>query len=78
MTALAAEVFGLKDRGVVRAGAFADLLVFDLARVREASTYENPHQLAEGLDTIVVNGRVARDRGTFTGSLSGRVLRLER
>ncbi len=78
MTALAAEVFGLKDRGVVRPGAFADLLVFDLARVREASTYENPHQLAEGLDTIVVNGRVARDRGTFTGSLSGRVLRLER
>jgi len=78
MTALAAEVFGLKDRGVVRPGAFADLLVFDLARVREASTYENPHQLAEGLDTVVVNGRLARDRGTFTGSLPGRVLRLER
>lgn len=78
MTALAAEVFGLKDRGVVRPGAFADLLVFDLARVREASTYEDPHQLAEGLDTIVVNGRLTRDRGRFTDALAGRVLRLER
>ncbi len=78
MTALAADVFGLKDRGVVRPGAYADLLVFDLAQVREASTYEQPHQLAEGLDTIVVNGRVARDRGRFNGALAGRVLRLER
>lgn len=78
MTALAAEVFGIRDRGVVRQGAFADVLVFDPARVRERSTYEDPHQLADGLDTIVVNGRVARDRGRFTGALAGRVLRLER
>jgi N-acyl-D-amino-acid deacylase len=78
MTALAAEVFGIKDRGVVRPGAFADLLVFDLAQVKETATYENPHQLADGFDTIVVNGKVARDRGRFTGSLTGRVLRLER
>ncbi len=78
MTALAAEVFGIKDRGVVRPGAFADLLVFDLAQVRELSTYEDPHQLAVGLETIVVNGRLARQAGRFTGSLTGRVLRLER
>ncbi|MGE0123464.1 MAG: amidohydrolase family protein [Vicinamibacterales bacterium] len=78
MTALAAEVFGIKDRGVVRPGAFADLLVFDLAAVRETATYENPHQLAEGFDTIVVNGRVARRNGTFGDGLAGRVLRLER
>lgn len=78
MTALAAEVFGIRDRGVVRAGAFADLLVFDLAAVKERSTYEDPHQLAEGLDTIVVNGRLARDRGRFTGALAGRVLRFDR
>ncbi len=78
MTALAAEVFGIKDRGVVTPGAFADLVVFDLARVREVSTYEDPHRIAEGLDTIVVNGRVARDGGRFTGTLAGRVLRLDR
>lgn len=78
MTALAAEVFGLKDRGVVRPGAFADLLVFDLARVKETATYESPHQIAEGFDTIIVNGTLARDGGRFTGRLAGRVLRLER
>ena len=78
MTALAAEVFGLKDRGVIRPGAFADLLVFDLAAVKETATYEHPHQLAEGFGTIVVNGRVVRDRGRFTNALPGRVLRLER
>ncbi|MBP7778909.1 MAG: amidohydrolase family protein [Acidobacteria bacterium] len=78
MTALAAEVFGMKDRGVVRPGAFADLLVFDLTLVKEVATYEDPHQLAEGLDTIIVNGKIARDRGRFTGALAGRVLRLER
>ncbi len=78
MTALAAEVFGIKDRGVVRPGAFADLLVFDLAAVRETATYENPHQNAAGFDTIVVNGTLTRDRGRFTGALAGQVLRLER
>lgn len=78
MTALAAETFGLKDRGVVKAGAFADLVVFDLSRVHETATYEQPHQLAEGFDTIVVNGRVVRQRNAFTGVVPGRVLRLER
>ena len=78
MTALAAEVFGLKDRGLIREGAYADLLVFDLARVSETATYENPHQIAEGIETTVVNGRIVRARNTFTDTLPGRVLRLER
>ncbi len=78
MTALAAEVFGLKDRGVIREGAFADVLVFDLAKVKETATYENPHQIAEGFETIVVNGTVARTRNQFAELLAGRVLRLER
>jgi N-acyl-D-aspartate/D-glutamate deacylase len=78
MTALSAEVFGIKDRGVVRPGAFADLVAFDLAAVSEAATYEQPHQLARGLDTIVVNGRVVRASGAFAEVLPGRVLRLER
>jgi N-acyl-D-amino-acid deacylase len=78
MTALSAEVFGIKDRGVIRPGAFADLVAFDLAAVDEAATYEQPHQLAKGLDTIVVNGRVVRARGAFADVLPGRVLRLDR
>jgi N-acyl-D-amino-acid deacylase len=78
MTALSAEVFGIKDRGVVRPGAFADLVAFDLTAVDEAATYEQPHQLAKGLDTIVVNGRVVRARGAFADVLPGHVLRLDR
>ena len=78
MTALAAETFGLRDRGVVKVGAFADLVVFDLARVHETATYEQPHQIAEGFEAIVVNGHLVRQRNTFTGAVPGRVLRLER
>ena len=78
MTALSAEVFGLKDRGVVGPGAFADLLVFDLAAVQETATYEQPHQLAAGFDTVLVNGRIVRAGGEFRDVLPGRVLRLER
>ena len=78
MTSLPAEVFGVRDRGAVREGAFADLLVFDLAKVHETATYENPHQIAAGIDAVVVNGKVVRDKGTFSDALPGRVLRLER
>jgi N-acyl-D-amino-acid deacylase len=77
MTSLPADVFGLRDRGVLRVGAFADVVVFDADLVRDTATYEDPHQIAEGLDTILVNGRVVRQRGTFGNTLSGRVLRFE-
>ena len=78
MTTLPATVFGLKDRGQLRPGAFADVLVFDLARISDAATYEDPHRLAEGIDEIIVNGVAARRNGAFTGALAGRVLRPER
>ena len=78
MTTLPATVFGLKDRGQLRPGAFADVLVFDLARVNDAATYEDPHRIAEGIDEIIVNGVAARRNGAFTGALAGRVLRPER
>ncbi len=68
----------LKDRGQIRAGAFADILLFDPAKVHDAATYQEPHQLAEGLTHIVVNGVVVRENGTFTGELPGRVLSPER
>jgi hypothetical protein len=58
MTTLPAAVFGLKDRGQLRAGAFADILIFDLSKVNDAATYEKPHQLSEGIDDIIVNGEL--------------------
>lgn len=78
MTSLPATVFGLKDRGQLRPGAFADILIFDLDKVNDAATYQDPHQLAEGMDDIIVNGELARRNGTFASGLSGRVLAPER
>ena len=78
MTTLPATVFGMKDRGQLRAGAFADVLIFDLAKINDPATYEKPHQLAEGMIDIIVNGELARRAGKFTSTLAGRVLRPER
>jgi N-acyl-D-amino-acid deacylase len=78
MTSLPAQVFALKDRGQIRPGAFADVLVFDPAKVNDAATYQDPHQLADGMTHIVVNGALVREHGKFTGELPGRVLVPER
>ncbi len=60
---------------MLRAGAFADVVVFDLARVRDTATYDRPHQLAEGMVHVFVNGRPAVTDGTQTAARAGRVLR---
>ena len=74
MTSLPASVYGMKDRGVVRPGAWADLLAFDPAKVRDAATYQNPHLMSEGMQYAIVNGIVMIDAGTFTGKLPGRIV----
>ncbi len=78
MTSLPATVFGLKDRGVIKQGAWADVLVFDPQKVRDTATYTEPHQLAEGMTHIIVNGRLARQNNQFTGALAGKVVTIER
>jgi N-acyl-D-amino-acid deacylase len=75
MTSLNAAKLGLRDRGVVRAGAKADLVLFDAARVIDKSTYLDPFQYPEGIDTVIVNGRIVLDRGVHTGERPGRALR---
>jgi N-acyl-D-amino-acid deacylase len=75
MTSLPAEVFGIRDRGAIREGAFADVAVFDPSRMRDRATYTDTHQLAEGMDYVLVNGVVVVDGGTFTKATPGRVLR---
>lgn len=74
MTSLPAAVFGFTDRGEIRPGLAADLVVFDLARVRDRATYQEPHQLAEGMVHVLVNGRLAIDAERFANAKSGRVL----
>jgi N-acyl-D-aspartate/D-glutamate deacylase len=77
MTSLPAAVFGLRDRGLLRAGAWADIVVFDPAEVSDRATYAEPHQLATGIDTVIVNGEIVREQGRFTSVRSGIVLRKE-
>jgi N-acyl-D-amino-acid deacylase len=74
MTSLPAAVFGLKDRGVIREGAVADLTIFDPALVRDRATYTEPHQLAEGMSWVLVNGVPVIANGEFGTALPGRVL----
>jgi len=74
MTGLTARTFGLDDRGVLREGAFADITLFDPATVDEAATFENPTAPSKGIETVVVNGAVAWQRGRVTGARTGRVL----
>jgi N-acyl-D-aspartate/D-glutamate deacylase len=74
MTGMPATVFRLPERGALRAGAMADVVVFDLGAVRDVATYEDPHHLAKGMRAILVNGRVAWDGGKITDERAGRVL----
>jgi N-acyl-D-amino-acid deacylase len=75
MTSLPASVFGMRDRGVIRDGAAADLVVFDPAQVRDRATYTDPHHLSEGMAFVLVNGTPVIEDGKFTAALPGRVLR---
>jgi len=75
MTGFAAAKFGLKDRGLVRAGAFADLVLFDPVRIIDRGTFEDPKRLPEGIRAVFVNGKKAVDKGAVTGMRTGRVLR---
>jgi dihydroorotase/N-acyl-D-amino-acid deacylase len=75
MTGLSARKFRLADRGELRQGAFADLVVFDPARVRDAASFEHPHRFAEGIPHVLVNGTAIVRDGEPTGERPGRPLR---
>ncbi|HZQ96363.1 MAG TPA: D-aminoacylase [Candidatus Sulfotelmatobacter sp.] len=74
-TALAAQRMRLTDRGVLKAGMWADVVIFDPATVRDRATFDNPNQLSEGMEYVLVNGVPVIDQGRMTGALPGKVLR---
>jgi len=74
MSSFPAQRLGLADRGLLRPGMKADIAVFDPARVRDAATFEKPHQYAEGFSTVIVNGKIVLDNGTLLAARPGRVL----
>lgn len=74
MTSLPAQTLRLKDRGLLKEGYWADVVIFDPAVVSDPATYETPQQYAKGVPYVLVNGAVVIDRGNHTGARAGRVL----
>jgi N-acyl-D-aspartate/D-glutamate deacylase/CubicO group peptidase (beta-lactamase class C family) len=75
MTSLPASILGLDDRGQLKAGFAADVVVFDPGRVRETNSFEKPKSYAEGVPYVIVNGVVVIDNGQHTGATPGKALR---
>ena len=74
-SALPAQRMRLTERGVLKAGMWADVVIFDPATVKDMATFENPNQLSEGMQYVLVNGVPVVDEGKMTGALPGKVLR---
>jgi len=75
MTSLPAQTFSLRDRGQIREGFAADLVIFDDATVSDKATFDQPHQYAVGFSLVIVNGQVVFDGQKLTGALPGQPLR---
>ncbi|HUT70417.1 MAG TPA: D-aminoacylase [Desulfatiglandales bacterium] len=75
MTSFPANRLGLRDRGIIAEGYFADLVLFDPDRIIDRATYENPRQFSEGIDYVIVNGQVLLEQGELKGIRPGKVLR---
>jgi N-acyl-D-aspartate/D-glutamate deacylase len=74
MTSVTAERFGLADRGVIREGAWADLVLFDTQTVANKATFTDPHQYPVGIPWVIVKGVAVVEQGEHTGALPGQVL----
>jgi N-acyl-D-amino-acid deacylase len=74
MTSVPASRFGLEKRGVVRPGAYAELVIFEPARIADRATWVEPHQYPAGVEYVFFNGQVVIKRGEHSGHFSGRVL----
>lgn len=75
MTSLPARTFGFRDRGLLREGFAADIVMFDPAKVQDKATFPKPHQYAEGFDYVIINGRVAVQDSRPVEILAGKILR---
>jgi N-acyl-D-aspartate/D-glutamate deacylase len=75
MTSFPAQRLGLTDRGLLKAGMWADIVIFDAEHVIDKATYLEPHQFPEGIMHVLVNGRIVVKNERQTGALPGKVLR---
>jgi N-acyl-D-amino-acid deacylase len=73
-TGLPAQILGLKDRGCLREGCAADVVIFDVNRIADRATFFEPHQYADGIDFVLINGELVVDNAKVTGALPGKVI----
>lgn len=78
MTSLPAKIFDLVDRGEIKQGAYADLVIFDAERIIDGATYKHPLRKPEGIEFVIVNGRVVVEAGEHNGATPGMLLRRRR
>jgi len=74
MTSQSAKILGITDRGIIQAGKKADIIIFDPDKVKATASYPKPHQLAQGFNTVIVNGKIARRAEKLSDSYFGKVL----
>lgn len=74
MTSLPAQTFSLRDRGLLREGMWADVVIFDEQKVTDKATFKEPHQYPEGIACVIVNGQVTLKAGEQTTARSGKIL----
>ncbi len=75
MTSLPAQVFRIKDRGLIKEGFFADLVILDPEEIRDKSTFQNPHQYPSGIKFVIVNGKIVVQNGKHTGEYPGIIIK---
>jgi N-acyl-D-amino-acid deacylase len=75
MTSLPARTFGFRDRGLIREGMAADIVIFDPMKVQDKSTFDQPHQYSQGFEVVLVNGKIVVENGKLNDTRAGRILR---
>jgi N-acyl-D-amino-acid deacylase len=75
MTSYPAFIFGIADRGALRPGAYADLVLLDPRRVADRASFQRPRRAATGIEMVIINGRIAYERGEVKPNWSGKILR---
>lgn len=75
MTGMSATRVGLRDRGVIKSSMFADITIFDPSKISDRATFEAPNQYPEGVEYVIVNGKLSVEKGMRTSALAGQVLR---
>ena len=75
MTGLSADYLKINGRGYIKDGFAADMIIMDYGKLKDTATYKNPNSVTEGIDCVIVNGRVVYENMKFTGEWPGRMLK---